>query len=115
MTSQADLFGAVKTLNVLTEAPSFGGSTYDPELDGARLATALARVYGLMRDGRKRSLAMIAVMVGCSEAGASARLRDCRKPRFQAMYPTVAVHAERVDGGLWLYWLTVPGSEGDRR
>jgi len=50
--------------------------------DTQRLSSQLLRVERLMRDGKWRSLAHIAVDVGGSEAGVSARLRDLRKPRF---------------------------------
>ena len=42
--------------------PSFGGITYSPEQDGTRLTTAMERVVELMRDGRERTLAMIAIV-----------------------------------------------------
>ena len=50
--------------------------------DTERLSSQLLRVERLMRDGEWRSLAQIALEVGGSEAGVSARLRDLRKPRF---------------------------------
>jgi hypothetical protein len=50
--------------------------------DTERLSSQLLRVERLMRDGKWRSLAHIAVDVGGSMTGVSARLRDLRKPRF---------------------------------
>lgn len=62
--------------------PPFDGVTYDPELDGARLATLLNRVSALMGDGQWRTLAEIVAQVGGTEPSVSARLRDLRKPKF---------------------------------
>lgn len=50
-------------------------------IDTPRLAGQLAAVFELMRDGRYRTLAQIAEVVGCLETSASARLRDFRKAR----------------------------------
>lgn len=83
--------------------PTFAGVTYDPALDKSRLETALGRVYALMNDGHWRTLKEIATACGISEAGASARLRDLRKPIFKDMYPNDAVNRRRVAGGLWQY------------
>jgi hypothetical protein len=60
----------------------FAGATYEPECDAERLGGQLARVRGLMRDGRWRTLREITEAVGGSEAGVSARLRDLRKAKF---------------------------------
>jgi hypothetical protein len=59
----------------------FDGATFEPERDGERLSSQLGRVKGLMLDGKWRSLPTIASLVGGSEAGVSARLRDLRKRR----------------------------------
>jgi len=85
----------------------FGGQTYSPELDRERLATALGRVWELMRDGAWRSLSQIALICDCSEAGASARLRDLRKARIRAFFPTLAVNSRRIEGGYWVYQVVV--------
>jgi hypothetical protein len=85
----------------------FGGSTFSPQLDSERLSTALGKVYALMRDGRWRTLNEIAVAVRCSEAGASARLRDLRKPKFRDVYPNQQVDSDRVEGGLWKYRVVI--------
>jgi hypothetical protein len=78
----------------------FDGLTYDETLDGPRLTSQLERVKRLMRDGRWRSLAAIHHIVGGSEAGISARLRDLRKPKFGGLI----VERERVKkSGLWMY------------
>ena len=65
----------------MTARAPFQGNTFQAELDLERLASALDRVRALMRDGRYRSLGEIAAACQCSEAGASARLRDCRKSK----------------------------------
>jgi hypothetical protein len=95
MTTQLPLF----------DAPRFGGQTFCPERDGERLSGALARTYELMADGRWRTLQEIAEAVGCTEAGASARLRDMRKDRVREQYPNRGVEREHVERGLWKYRL----------
>lgn len=81
------------------------GATFDPVLDGPRLNTQLERVLMLMMDHRWRTLASISRLVGGSEAGVSARLRDLRKPRNGSH----TVERKRVkDSGLWLYRLAGP-------
>lgn len=83
--------------------PEFDGKTYEPAEDKDRLSNALARVYDLMRDGEWRTLGEIARFANCSEAGASARLRDLRKDKFREMYPNKDVESRRVEGGLFFY------------
>lgn len=61
--------------------------------DQVRLSITLQRVVVLMSDQRWRTLKEIAAAVGCSEAGASARLRDLRKKKFGAF----TVERQRVD------------------
>ena len=75
------------------------GSTFDANLDGARLTGQHAKVKGLMADGRWRTLARIAEVVGGSEAGVSARLRDLRKSKFGGH----TVDRRRLSGGLYEY------------
>lgn len=59
------------------------GDTYEPEHDGLRLGAQASAVFGLMVDGRWRTLGEIVVAIGSgSEAGVSARLRDFRKQKF---------------------------------
>lgn len=83
----------------LQEPLRFDGETYEPEHDRERLGTQLEKVRDLMRDGQWRTLAAIALAVGSSEASASARLRDLRKPRFGSL----RVERRRVVGGLFVY------------
>ena len=97
------LFDTAATPAPLDPRPQFGGETYDPQQDQVRLATTLGRVWDLMRDGQARTLRQIVDLVGCSEAGASARIRDLRKPQFQRHHPTPAVESTRGPGGRWVY------------
>jgi len=81
----------------------FDGDTFDLKKDGPRLSTMLDKVYHLMKDGRWRTLSEIRKVTGGSEAGISARLRDLRKEKFQAKYPTIEVERRRRAGGLYEY------------
>lgn len=84
--------------------PKFDGATFTPVLDEARLSSSLERVVKVMRDGQYRTLREIANMAQCSEAGASARLRDLRKDRFKAEYRVKEVCSERLAAtGTWKY------------
>lgn len=84
----------------MTAQPSlFDGETYDPALDEDRLATALGRVYQVLSDGTWYTIAQVAHLAQCSEAGASARMRDLRKWRFGHHI----IERQRVSGGLWRY------------
>ena len=87
---------------------TFDGRTFSPAIDGRRLTTLLVRVKHLMSDGRWRTLSDIRVLIGGSEAGISARLRDLRKVKFGGY----TVDKERVGpDGLWRYRLVLPGEE----
>lgn len=81
------------------------GWTFDPSKDHARLTTAMDRVMALMSDGQERTLGEIARACRCSEAGASSRLRDARKPKFRAVYGPWKVTARRLHDGQWGYKL----------
>lgn len=84
---------------------AFDGQTYSPELDYKRLKGQRDRVFQLMSDGQWRTLAEISQHAGGSEASASARLRDLRKPK----YGSHDVQGKRVAGGLWRYRMVVQG------
>lgn len=86
----------------------FDGETYDPEEDRERLESALSRIYQAMQAGGWWTLRELANVGCCSEASASARLRDLRKQRFRALYPCGGVEAKRVGAGAWLYRLVLP-------
>jgi hypothetical protein len=73
--------------------------------DEKRLGGHLARVYAVMRDGRWRTLGELAELVGASEAGVSARLRDLRNEKFRVVFPNGGVERRRVVGGLYEYRL----------
>lgn len=84
-------------------APMFGGETYDPALDGARMNGQLLRVWNQMIDGQWHTLAELADKCGGSEAAISARIRDFRKEKFGSHI----VLRRRVTAGLWEYSLRV--------
>jgi hypothetical protein len=86
-------------------APAFDGATYDPAVDHERLGAQALRVWGVMRDGRWRTLAEVEAACGDPQASISARLRDFRKPRFGEH--TVERRRRGVDRGLWEYRLVV--------
>lgn len=79
---------------------SFGGATYEPALDAARLKGQLERVRALMLDGEWRSLPQIRAALGNrdSEAGLSARLRQLRSCGYlvERRRRTNALHEYRV-------------------
>jgi hypothetical protein len=75
---------------------AFGGSTFEPKRDGARLGQQLERVRNLMADNQWRTLAEIGEAVGSPEASVSARLRDLRGQGL-------TVDREFVRRGLWRY------------
>ena len=91
---------------VVKPLPPFDGQTFDYDQDFERLEGAMRRVAHLMSDGRERTLAEIARACGCTESGASARLRDLRKEKFQAYFGKLNVDRRRLDGGLWAYKVT---------
>jgi len=80
----------------------FDGATYDPAVDEDRLATALGRIYEAMTDGQWWTLMQLAQVGRCTEAAASARVRDLRKTRFG----NHRIEHVRVRGGLWRYRMT---------
>lgn len=82
--------------------PLFDGKTFDDRHDGARLRTKLEAVRRIMADGRWRTLPELRAIVGGSEAGLSARLRDLRKPRHGGM-DVEKRRRENAPAGLWEY------------
>lgn len=84
----------------------FDGETFDAEKDGERLSTQLHRVRETMLSGGWWRLCELARVVGGSEAGVSARVRDLRKLKHGAY----VVQRRRAEGarGLWEYRLIVP-------
>ena len=90
---QLDLLG-------YSPVPHFDGPDIEPT-DEIRLTGQLQRVAEIMGDGKRRTLREIADAARCSEASASARLRDLRKPRFGAL--RVERYKEPGRPGVWLY------------
>ena len=66
----------------LPDRISFGGSTFDPERDGARLHKQLEIVRAMLSDEQPHTLSELAEKAQCSVASASARVRDLRKEKF---------------------------------
>jgi Fic family protein len=83
----------------LQESLRFDGDTYEEELDQQRLGAQLQRVKLAMASGEWFTLAKLSRIANCSEASASARIRDLRKDRFGAW----TIERRRVSGGLHEY------------
>lgn len=90
-------------MELTMQMPLFGGDTYDPARDGARLSGQLARVAAVMADGKWHTLAELAEKCHGTEAAISARIRDFRKPKFGGH----EVERAYVGDGLWQYRLVV--------
>lgn len=85
---------------------TFGGDTFDKDKDGVRLASALETIRALLtyRFGlRVYTLHALARAANCSEASASARLRDLRKPKFGGL--NIQKKRDATRPGIWWYWL----------
>jgi hypothetical protein len=89
----------------------FDGSTYDREIDGARLKGQLARVWGVMFDCGWYTLAEIRSAAGSvdSEAAVSARIRDFRKDKFGS-FVVESRRRQGADAGLWEYSIRPPAA-----
>lgn len=78
----------------------FAGKTYEYEKDCKRLTGQLLGVRNAMQSREWFTLAQLQLIVGGSEAGISARIRDLRKASFGGYN----VERRRVsDSGLWEY------------
>lgn len=97
---------------MLEQQPLFGGSTYDPALDGARLKGQWQRVFDVLKGGKAMTLAEIqraiekTTGVHDSQTGISARIRDFRKKKFGGHW----VHSSRRGDqkrGVWEYRLEI--------
>lgn len=86
---------------------AFGGKTYEPSRDYARLTGQLARVFDIMRDGQWRTLPEIAREVQGSQPAVSARLRDLRKDKYGGH----EVERKHQGGGLYIYRVKVNRSQ----
>ncbi len=87
----------------MTELFIFDGRTFRYERDSERLTQQHLRVFSLMQDGLWRTLKEISLATKDPEASVSARLRDIRKPRFQALHGKWIVERRYVERGLWEY------------
>lgn len=97
------------------EVFGFDGETYNDDVDFARLARQLDRVFAAMRvhsgtPGKWQTLGEIAALTGDPEASISARLRDLRKPRCGALRVDRR-HRGPAERGLYEYKLVQPPSE----
>ena len=97
-----------RTPSLFETALRFNGPVYDPALDDDRLRRQIGRVFGLMLDGRWRSLQEIADATGDPHASISAQLRHLRKPRFGGH--AVEKRRRAVLGGTWEYRLVIARS-----
>lgn len=88
----------------------FDGSTYDPDLDWARLTKQLDRVRAYMLSSGWRSLREIELALGHPQASISARLRDLRKEKFGGY--TVKHRRRTGTDGEWEY-LVLPARQPD--
>lgn len=79
----------------------FRGATFDPALDQERLTTLLKRVYWLMRDGQWRTLREIVNVVGGSEAGVSARIRQLQNEEHPSPFGVVPFEKRRRGDPRW--------------
>ena len=86
----------------------FSGDEYDPKRDDARLTGQIERVFGLMKDGRWRTLGEIEAATGDPQASISAQLRHLRKQRFGGHAVEKQSRGER-ERGLFEYRLIVNG------
>ncbi len=82
--------------------PLFDGETITPALDTQRLAGLLERVHQALSNGAWWTLRELVTQCGGSEAGVSARIRDCRKRKFGG---AIIERRRRGDPkvGLWEY------------
>ena len=91
--------------------PRFDGWTFREELDRARLTTQLRRVLFELLDHRWHSLRELALLVGGSETGTSARLRDLRNTKGRKPWPGFKVDSRRLPGseksGVWQYRIPI--------
>lgn len=75
------------------------GQTFDRARDLERLDSAMGRIFRLVRDREWHTLSELAAIGECSEACASARVRDLRKKKFGGYF----VDRAHCGNGLWKY------------
>ena len=84
----------------------FGGETYDPGRDKARLSKQQQAVIEAMSDGEWHTIPQVAEAIGAppeSLNAIGARIRDIRK----IYNDSNAVERQHLGGGLWTYRMTV--------
>jgi len=87
----------------MNEMPLFkyaDGRTYDPDRDFGRLSHQMRHVWRLLADGNWHTPQEVCNLIGCSDAAATARIRDLRKPRYGGH---VVKSRPRAGGGTWEY------------
>ncbi len=83
------------------DPPLFHGDSFVAELDEKRLTRQLDKVRACLLAGEQHTLASLAGSVGCSEASASARIRDVRREGIAGGW---VIQKKRITNGLWEYW-----------
>jgi hypothetical protein len=87
---------------ILEQAVAFDGETYEAEHDLERLSSQLEKVKAVLLRGGWYTLSELKAKAGGSEAGISARLRDCRKARFGG-YQVERRRRGNPAAGVWEY------------
>jgi len=85
----------------------FNGDDYIPPRDDPRLRAQVFRIFGLMIDGRWRTLGEIERATGDPPASISAQLRHLRKARF-GLWQIDKRHRGKETSGLYEYKLGAP-------
>ena len=85
----------------------FNGDDYVPPRDDPRLRRQVFRIFGLMIDGRWRTLGEIERATGDPPASISAQLRHLRKARF-GLWQIGKRHRGQPGSGLYEYKLDAP-------
>ena len=80
---------------------AFGGQTYLPKRDGARLSHQLSAVKALMLDGQAHTLPEASERTGVPLTTIGSRIRDLRKPQFG----NYDIRKKHIGNGLYSYRL----------
>lgn len=83
----------------LALVPQFDGETYDESKDFRRLNSQFEKVKAIMSDGKWWSPYELKALIGGSESGITARIRDLKKERFGAY----KIDKRRRTTGTWEY------------
>lgn len=86
--------------------PRFDGSDIVPELDQSRLTGQIKRIFGLVKDGKYRTLSEISQLTGDGESSVSAQLRNLKKERFGS-HTLNKRRRGYPQEGLWEYQLVI--------